>query len=198
MKFVIDSEEISLPETSRQSFQQCCQNIMALLLEKERSIGSFKIDGKDVESIKDADQSFSQAQQVEVESLPLAEALQSALTGTINEIRKLETMCETLVTDCLLADPDNIAQQWQDLCKELTKLIGFFPSLGYLLTEKQINELIDQRYAEFNQIMKDIAEVLPKADVVAFSDILETRLQPWLKNMRDFSQEALQRAEIIK
>ena len=50
MKFLIDSEEISLPETSGQSFQQCCQNIMGVLLEKQRSIGSLKIDGKDAES----------------------------------------------------------------------------------------------------------------------------------------------------
>lgn len=197
MKLLIDSKIVEdLP--SSQSFGEYCQNIMQRLLAKNRSIGSCKIDGKNINSVEDANQAFPNAQSIEIESIPLHEAVETAVSTNMLRINQLQEKCDALVTDCLLAEPLEIAQQWQDLCTTLIELIAFLPTLGYVLTDEQVTKLADQECQELQKIMKDVAEVFPKADVVSFSDILEMRLSPWLKTMKELFQTVLKQIEPSK
>ncbi|MFZ5806356.1 MAG: hypothetical protein ACOY3I_04025 [Verrucomicrobiota bacterium] len=198
MKFVIDSEIVELPQSKFQSFNDCCHAAMEWLLERNRSIQSCHINGKEVSSLEDANQLFASAQSIEVQSVPLNEAMESTVALRCTQWRGLEEQCENLVTDCLLAEPLEIAKQWQDLCQILNEQIKFIPNLSFWITDDQVAQLADQDFKELGQIMNRISEDLAKADVVAFSDILEVRLLPWMKNMRGLFEATLQKMETNK
>lgn len=194
MKLLIDSKVIEdIPQT--QSFNEYCQSIMERLLTQNRSISSCKIDGKIINTMEEADRAFNGAQSIEFESISLPKAVLASLTTNNLLIDQLQEKCETLVTDCLLSDPLEIVQQWQTLCSSLSDLIAFLPTLGYVLNDEQVSTITNKECQDFQEIMKAVAEVFPKADVVAFSDILEMRLLPWLKTMKEIFQGVLKQIE---
>jgi hypothetical protein len=189
MKIIIDSEEIQIPQAEQATtFMEACKSIAAWLLLRQRSIKLCEIDGKALHSLEEADLAYKTGKQLEVASLPLLSAIQDALTLNLNQLRVLESKCENLVTDALLAEPEDIAQQWENLCTSLREMLKFIPQIAYLLTEEELNHLTDETYLNLTKIMQDISEYLPKADVVMFSDILELRLLPWLKSLREFTE----------
>lgn len=188
MQIIIDSKPVEIDTSGADSFEKYCSKIMAFLVEKDRSISSCKIDGTIIKSVDQANELFKQESSLEVETITVAEALAQAVHHEVTELETTIDDCEELVTDCLLEEPQTLADNWESLCEKLKVHIGFIPNLGPLLSEDQINHLIDHKFGEIESIMKDAHKVLNKADVVSFSDILELRLSPWIQSLREFME----------
>jgi hypothetical protein len=191
MKLIIDSKPVAIPAAESQSFQELCSGVMDWLMDQKRSISSCKFDGRLVKTIEEADSIFDSAMLCEIESIPIEIAMQSALALQCNYLGELESRCEKLVTESLLSDPREIIETWRGICDNLKQQISFIPQLGALLTEDQVDELINERMECFNHLMKDAAAALSAADVVQFSDVLELKLIPWLQHYREFLREHL-------
>lgn len=188
MQIIIDSEEVDIDTKGAKSFEQCCSLIMAWLVEKDRSISTCKIDGKVVDTMDQANQLLKSCSSLEVETVSVSEALQAAISIQAAQLTRTEEACEQLVTDSLLEEPEVLVEQWHDLCEDLKAQIRFIPSLAPLLTEDQINMLVDKKFKEIEDIMREVHKVLNEADVVTFSDILELKLSPWISTLREFVQ----------
>lgn len=198
MKLIIDTKPVELPPCEAKNFKDYCQHLMQWLLEKNLSIASCSIDGQLVHSAEQANDLFSKAAVLEVQTLTVHDALVDMLRLRCQELRGLETDCENLVTDALLAEPQEIVDGWKKLCEHIKIQLQLLPSLTALWTEKEFDSLINDRLGELNQLMTDCARVLSTADVVSFSDILELRLSPWIKQMREFMERTLTTVEKIQ
>lgn len=186
MKLIIDSQPVDLATLPGASFAEYCRDVMQYLLHRNRAIATFALDGEPIRTVEQAEAGFSAASLVEISSIPLADALRASLDQQVDSLSSVVDACETLVTDSLLAEPADIAHQWQELCEAIKQGFSQIPSLAGLLTEEQIEDLIQERFTALGTVMRDIAQVLNKGDVVGFSDILELRLLPWLQHHRDF------------
>lgn len=186
MKLIIDSKPVEIPAVESQNFRDLCSGVMDWLMAKRRSIATCKFDGRVIHSVEEADSVFTSSNTCEIESVPFEIALQSALALQCNYLGEIEQQCDKLVTESLLADPQDIIKLWREICENLKQQIAFIPQLGNILSEEQVDHLITSRMEEFNANMKAAAAALSCADVVQFSDVLELKLVPWLKAYREF------------
>ncbi len=191
MTLTIDSSPVDLPPLPGETFKAYFNRIASHLLKRGRCIGSSLIDGQPVPDMAVGERLFPSATALAVESVSLQEALQANIALKCNTVRKIEDDCENLITDALLAEPRLVANAWSALCDELKTVLAFLPVLNGLLTDKQLDALIDERLANLNALMMEVSGALSKADVVAFSDLLELKLMPWLVGMREFLQAQL-------
>ncbi|MEM9400380.1 MAG: hypothetical protein AAF984_09245 [Verrucomicrobiota bacterium] len=197
MEVIIDSEEVKISNDQTPSFTKCCEVIMEMLISKDRSIALCKINGQAVNTLAEADSLFTPDCSMEVETVSVLKALEEAVKVKCQELHGAEDACEQLVTDSLLEEPEELVRQWQNLCGQLKEQVGFIPKLGPLLTEEQINMLIEVKLEELNAVMKDTQKALSKADVVAFSDILELRLSAWIISFREFLETQCKMVETL-
>ncbi|MEM9446064.1 MAG: hypothetical protein AAGA18_12020 [Verrucomicrobiota bacterium] len=186
MQVIIDSETVEIETKTSNNFEDACSLIMQWLVQRDRSISKCKIDGKLIETIEEARCLFNVNSSLEIESIPVAVALYQSVGEHCDSLKRIEEDCDELVTDSLLEEPEVLLRQWQSLCHKLKQEIGFLPNLAPLLTDEQLDSLIEKNLTELNAIMNDIQKALSKADVVAFSDILELRLSVWISNFSEF------------
>jgi hypothetical protein len=192
MKILIDNnpleEKLPLPQT----FPEFCEKIMEILLARNLSIGTCEFDGKVVHNLEEAHDLFSRCEICKIASIPLAVALEAALSYKCGEARRLESECEELVTQALLGEPSEIAARWQAICEEIKSQIGFLPRLSGLLTEAQVNQLVDRQLKDLGKVMHALHAAFNNADTLEISDSIELRLLPWLRQLRGFMENCLQ------
>jgi hypothetical protein len=193
MKLIVDSEPVEIAIEPGGGFPEYCREVMSLLLSRNRAIGSLLLDGRPMQTIEQAEREFPTARMCEIQSVPLVQAMRTSLDSQIQRIISIEERCNTLVTESLLAEAHDIAVAWQDICAMIREQIGLLPQLAGLLDLEEVDHLIGVRLMEFNTTMRDIGDILNRADVVAFSDVLEFRLVPWLGSLRELLQGQLAR-----
>jgi hypothetical protein len=134
MKILIDNTPLEQKLPAPESFPEFCEQIMGVLLARNLSIGSCEFDGTVVGSLEEAHDLFSRCEICKIASIPLAVALEAALTHKCGDARRLEEECEGLVTEVLLGEPTEIVIRWQTICEEIKSQIGFLPRLSGLLS----------------------------------------------------------------
>ena len=192
MKILIDNspleEKLSVPK----SFPEFCEKIMEILLARNLSIGSCEFDGTVVNNLEEAHDLFSRCEICRIASIPLAVAMEAALGHKCEDARKLEAECEALVTQALLGEPTEIALRWHAICEEIKSQIGFLPRLSGLLTETQVNHLVDRQLKDLGRVMHGLHAAFNNGDTLEISDSIELRLLPWLRQLRSFLDNCLQ------
>jgi hypothetical protein len=192
MKILIDNSPLETEFSVPKSFPEFCERMMGLLLSRNLSIGSCEIDGTVISSLEEAHDLYSRGQICRISSVPLAVALETALAQKVHDAKKLEQDCEHLVTQALLAEPREIAALWHGMCEEIKAVIGFLPRLSGLLTEAQVNQLVDRQLAELSKIMHALHASFNAGDTLEISDTMELRLLPWLRQLTSFLQSSLE------
>ncbi len=168
---------------------------MGVLLARNLSIGSCEFDGTVVHTIEEAHDLYARCEICRISSIPLAVALEAALAQKLRDAQKLEGECENLVTQALLAEPAEIAARWHSICEEIKAQIGFLPRLSGLLTDAQINHLVDRQLQDLGKVMHALHAAFNAGDTLEISDSLELRLLPWLRQLRGFMESCL---ELVK
>jgi hypothetical protein len=192
MKILIDNSPLEATLPVAQNFPEFCEQMMEILLARNLSIGSCEFDGTVVSSLEEAHDLFSRSEVCKIASIPLAVALESALAHKCRDARKLEAECETLVTQALLAEPAEIASRWHSICEEIKSQVGFLPRLSGLLTDAQVNNLVDRQLKDLGKVMHALHAAFNQADTLEISDSIELRLLPWLRQLRAFMENCLQ------
>ncbi len=192
MKILIDNDPLSDELTLPPTFPEFCDQIMGILLTRNLSIGSCEIDGTTVRNVAEADHLFSTAKICKIASIPLAVALEATLVSRVAEAHRLEKECAEMVTQVLLGEPQEIASRWEKICDELKAQIGFLPRLTGLLTETQVNELVERELKELSRVMHALHAAFNKGDTLEISDSIELRLLPWLRQLRALQENCLQ------
>jgi len=192
MKILIDNnpleEKLPLPK----SFPEFCEQIMEILLARNLSIGSCEFDGTVVSSLEEAHDLFQHSEICKIASIPLAVAMEAALGHKCADALRLESECEALVTQALLGEPTEIAMRWQSICEEIKAQIGFLPRLSGLLTDAQVNQLVDRQLKDLGKVMHALHAAFNNADTLEISDSIELRLLPWLRHLRGLMENCLQ------
>jgi hypothetical protein len=158
---------------------------MERLLSQDLAIGSCKLDGKPIDSMEEGDRRFGSESLIEVESLPLVAALQAIISLRCNQLRKIETECEALVTESLVGEPTSVLETWQKICEGIKSQVGYLPQIGALLLDDQVEKTVVAHLNDLNKIMNSCAQALSAGDVVTFSDTLELMLIPWLRGIHE-------------
>ena len=192
MKIMIDNDPLTDNLPVSRSFPEFCQQIMGILLTRNLSIGTCELDGKVVKTLDEADRLFSSCEVCNISSIPLTVALESALAGKCQDIRRLEQECGDLVTQVLLGEPTEIAARWRSICDEIKAHVGFLPRLSSILTEAQVNQLVDRELKELSKVMHALHTSFNNGDTLEISDSIELRLLPWLRQLRAFMENCLQ------
>jgi hypothetical protein len=192
MKILIDNNPLEHELPIPQNFPEFCEQIMEVLLARNLSIGSCEIDGTVVSNLEEAHDLFSRAEVCKIASIPLSVALEAALGHKCQEARRLEGECEGLVTQALLGEPKEIAARWQSICEEIKSQVGFLPRLSGLLTDTQVNHLVDRQLKELGKVMHALHAAFNNGDTLEISDSIELRLLPWLRQLRSFMENCLQ------
>jgi hypothetical protein len=192
MKILIDNTplEESLPVVK--SFPEFCERIMEILLARNLSIGTCEFDGKIVNNLEEAHDLFTSSEVCKIASIPLAVALEAALVHKVQEAHRIESACEELVTQALLAEPREIAARWHSICEDIKAQIGFLPRLSGLLTDAQVNHLVDRQLKDLGKVMHALHAAFNHGDTLEISDSIELRLLPWLRQLRTFIENCLQ------
>jgi len=164
MKILIDNNPLEQKLPASQSFSEFCQQIMEILLVRNLSIGSCEFDGTVVNTLEEAHDLFSRCEVCRIASIPLAVALEGALRDKCRDARQLEEECEALVTQVLLGAPTEIVIRWQSICEDIKSQIGFLPRLSGLLTETQVNHLVDRQLKDLGSVMHALHAAFIKAD----------------------------------
>ena len=84
MKILIDNESLTENVPDSLNFPEFCEQIMGILLTRNRSIGSCEIDGTLVKNIEEADELFSNCKVCKIASIPLAVALEATLASRVS------------------------------------------------------------------------------------------------------------------
>jgi len=192
MKILIDNDPLEQTFPDPKNFPEFCEKIMGILLTRNLSIGSCEFDGTVVSNLEEAHDLFSRCEIVKIASIPLAVALETALTQKCLDARRLESECEALVTQALLGEPSEIVIRWQAICEEIKAQVGFLPRLSGLLTVAQVNQLVDRQLKDLGKVMHSLHAAFNNADTLEISDSLELRLLPWLRQLRAFMENCLQ------
>jgi hypothetical protein len=195
MKILIDNNPIEQELSTPKSFPDLCEKIMGILLARNLSIGTCEIDGTVISNLEEAHDLFSRCEVCKIASIPLAVALEAALAHKCREAVTLESDCEALVTQALLGEPAEIAARWQDICEQIKSQIGFLPRLSGLLTDAQVNHLVDRQLNELGKVMHALHAAFNAGDTLEISDSIELRLLPWLRQLRAFMENCL---ELVK
>ncbi len=195
MKLLIDSHPVDLPLQPGASFTEYCGVISAHLLDQNLAIANCKLNGCVILHLEEAATRFTKDAVLEIESVPLSVALAAMVSLRCSEMKRLEADVETLVTDSLIGEPEEVLRQWHSVCEQLKTQIRALPQLGALLADEQVEEIVSSRMDEFRQIMNACAKSLSTADVVAFSDTLEMQFLPWLRALREIIHSMLARIE---
>jgi len=192
MKILIDNNilEEKIPHTK--NFPEFCERIMGILLARNLSIGSCEFDGTIVSNLEEAHDLFSRSHICKIASIPLAVALEAALTHKCHEARRIEAECEGLVTQALLAEPREIAASWHTICEDIKAQVGFLPRLSGLLTDAQVNHLVDRQLKDLGKVMHALHAAFNHGDTLEISDSIELRLLPWVRQLRSFMENCLQ------
>jgi hypothetical protein len=192
MKILIDNDPLPESLPTPHSFPEFCEQIMNILLTRNRSIGSCELDGTLVKNIEEADELFLTCKVCKIASIPLAVALEAALAGKVSDGRRLEQECSDMVTQVLLGEPQEIATRWQKICEEIKEQVGFLPRLTGLLSEAQVTSLVDRELKELGRVMHALHTAFNHGDTLEISDSIELRLLPWLRKLRGFLENCLQ------
>jgi hypothetical protein len=192
MKILIDNSPLEQKITVPQTFPEFCEQMMGILLARNLSIGSCEIDGTVVTNLEEAHDLYSRGEVCKIASIPLAVALEAALSHKCRDARRLETECEGLVTQALLAEPTEIAMRWQAICEEIKAQVGFLPRLSGLLTDAQVTHLVDRQLKDLGKVMHALHAAFNAGDTLEISDSIELRLLPWLRQLRSFMENCLQ------
>ena len=195
MKILIDNNPLEEKLPASKSFPEFCEHIMEILLARNLSIGTCEFDGTVVSNLEEAHDLFTRSEICRIASIPLAVALEAALSHKCLEARRLETECEELVTQALLGEPKEIAARWQTICDEIKAQLGFLPRLSGLLTDTQVNHLVDRQLKELGKVMHALHAAFNLGDTLEISDSIELRLLPWLRQLRAFMENCL---ELVK
>jgi hypothetical protein len=191
MKILIDNSPLEKDFSAPKSFPEFCEQMMGVLLARNLSIGSCEFDGTVVNTLEQAHDLYERCEVCKIVSIPLAVALEAALETKLNDARKLEAECESLVTQALLAEPSEIAARWHTICDEIKAQLGFLPRLSGLLSESQINHLVDRQLQELGKVMHALHAAFNAGDTLEISDSIELRLLPWLRELREFTENCL-------
>ncbi len=191
MKILIDNNLLEQKLPALKSFPEFCEQIMEILLARNLSIGSCEFDGTVVNSLEEAHELFQRSETCKIASIPLAVALEAALSHKCSDARRLENECETLVTQALLGEPNEIAQRWQTICEEIKAQVGFLPRLSGLLTDAQVNQLVDRQLKDLSKVMHALHAAFNNGDTLEISDSIELQLLPWLRQLRAFMENCL-------
>ena len=191
MKILIDNNPMEQEFVLPKSFPEFCEQMMGVLLARNLSIGSCEFDGTVVNNLDDAHALYAGSEICKINSIPLAVALEAALVQKVNDAVVLEAKCENLVTQALLGEPAEIAACWHSICEEIKAQIGFLPRLSGLLTDEQVNNLVDRQLQELGRVMHALHAAFNSADTLEISDSLELRLLPWLRQLRGFMETSL-------
>jgi hypothetical protein len=192
MKILIDNDPLTESLPTPGSFPEFCEQIMSILLTRNRSIGSCELDGRLVQNIAEADELFSTCKVVKIASIPLAVALEATLASKVSDGRRLEQECADMVTQVLLGEPTEIAARWHKICDEIKEQVGFLPRLTGLLTEAQVDNLVDRELKDLGRVMHALHAAFNHGDTLEISDSIELRLLPWLRKLRGFLENCLQ------
>lgn len=192
MKILIDNNPLEEKLPVSKSFPEFCEHIMEILLARNLSIGSCEFDGTVVSNLEEAHDLFNRSEICKIASIPLSVALEAALSHKCQEARRIESECENLVTQALLAEPREIAARWQTICEEIKAQVGFLPRLSGLLTDTQVNHLVDRQLKELGKVMHVLHAAFNSGDTLEISDSIELRLLPWIKQLRSFMENCLQ------
>jgi len=195
MKILIDNNPLEQELPTPKDFPDLCEKVMTILLARNLSIGTCEIDGTVINNLAEAHDLFSRCEVCKIASIPLAVALEAALAHQCREGQRLEGECEVLVTQALLAEPAEIAARWQTICEQIKAQIGFLPRLSGLLTDAQVNHLVDRQLAELGKVMHALHAAFNAGDTLEISDSIELRLLPWLRQLRSFMENCL---ELVK
>jgi hypothetical protein len=191
MKILIDNSPLEREFALPKSFPEFCEQMMGVLLARNLSIGSCEFDGTVVNSLAEAHDLYARSEICKISSIPLAVALEAALSEKVREAQKLEAECESLVTQALLGEPAEIAARWHGLCEEIKAQLGFLPRLSGLLSEEQVNQLVDRQLQDLAKVMHALHAAFNAGDTLEISDSLELRLLPWLRQLRGFMENCL-------
>jgi hypothetical protein len=192
MKILIDNNPLEQKLPLPQTFPEFCEQIMGILLARNLSIGSCEFDGTIVSNLEEAHDLFSRSEICKIASIPLAVALEAALSHKCREAQKLEAECEGLVTQALLGEPTEIVARWHSICEEIKSQVGFLPRLTGLLTDAQVNHLVDRQLKDLGKVMHSLHAAFNAGDTLEISDSIELRLLPWLRQLRLFMENCLQ------
>ena len=192
MKILIDNNPLTETLPEAKNFPEFCEQMMGILLSRNLSIGSCEFDGTVVSSLEEAHDLFNRSEVCKIASIPLAVALEAALNHKCRDAVRLEEECESLVTQALLAEPAEIASGWHSICEEIKAQVGFLPRLSGLLTDAQVNFLVDKQLKELGKVMHALHAAFNEADTLEISDSIELRLLPWLRQLRGFMENCLQ------
>jgi hypothetical protein len=192
MKILIDNNPLEEKLPDSKNFPEFCEHIMGILLARNLSIGSCEFDGTVVSSLEEAHDLFCRSQTCKIASIPLAVAMEAALGHKCQEARRLEGECEELVTQALLGEPREIAARWHTICEDIKAQVGFLPRLSGLLTDAQVNHLVDRQLKELSKVMHALHAAFNNGDTLEISDSIELRLLPWLRQLRAFMENCLQ------
>ncbi len=198
LKVTIDSVPVQLEVPEGASFAQICAAAMKILLVDSRAISECKLDGKVVVEPDKVDTLLSTFTNLEILSRPLKEILLTTLQQHVLELKQLEQLTEQLVTDCLLAEPQEIVDQWSNICNITKKKLSIIPTLAPILDEKQLEAQMEPLFKDLNTIMTAASTSFSTADVVSFSDTLENDFQPWIQKFRSVIQTAQTEVEKFK
>lgn len=191
MKILIDNNPLEQAFVLPKSFPEFCEQMMGMLLSRNLSIGSCEFDGTIVNTLEEAHDLYARSEICKISSIPLAVALEAALVQKVSDAEKLESECENLVTQALLGEPAEIAACWHAICEEIKAQIGFLPRLTGLLTDAQVNHLVDRQLQELGKVMHALHTAFNAGDTLEISDSLELRLLPWLRQLRGFMENCL-------
>jgi len=200
MDLYLDGNLLQLPKSSIwSSFEEFCRVCSTHLQPQGRAIQIVRMDGSEVDcTTPPSAKAFLAARRVEVTSCILEELIHAVLQQQKEAAHTLIEKVMELSTDCLIELPQEVFNDWRDVLESLKPLVGFIPKflLVHALANPPPPEISEAHLSKHIQEIKEMVEASRQAmevqDIVLFSDTLELRIVPWLKEHQNVCQKLME------
>lgn len=200
MDLYLDGQPLALTENPDfKSFEELCTTCSTRLKSSGRAIRTVRMDGVEVDCNNPPSiYELMSAERVEIGSCLLAELVHVALRYQQETAQSLADKIMELSTDCLIELPQETFEKWRSALESLKSLIGFIPhfyviqSSAGVAVDEALETTLTNRIHTIQNAVDEARCALDAQDIVQFSDILELRMVPWLREHVTMGQQIAQ------
>jgi hypothetical protein len=198
MNIILDDKPFVLEPKDWQSFEEFCNSCAEKLMPQGRVIRAVSVDGNEVNcSTPPSTSALRGAQKIVITTCVFEELIHTALKYQHDLAQNTAKEVLQLSTDCLIDLPEQTCERWSSVLNSFKSMISFIPQFPNFtpLTNPTIPEASEESLTHQIHLVQEAVDVSRKAleaqDIVLFSDTLELRFIPWVKDHEKIAKKFL-------
>ena len=193
IEVIMDGKPLELPEHIKGSLTAIRSYLESLALQHGRVVSFFTVDGVIINIIEESIE-IKGMQRVKADTISFDELTRQLISTSCDRLKQLHVIAESAITQVLINDWPEVQklwEKWQPDFKSPILVVSFLRELcGVRLDELSCcNQTLGRHLTFFNPLIDDVEAVVATKNILQFSNLLEERYAPWLRQLSVFLRQ---------